>query len=187
MESIEELCKKAHLLPRRAKGFKIKAELKLAPGNKGIGVFAAQFIPANTQVDDHHYIYYDEQEALEILASLPSDVERRNWLMRGFGKDGKIAVHDANVDDGGMVNHDDNPTLLEIDGHEYTTRDVNEGEELTEDYDTYEKVDFYEKLCDKYGAVDWFVGNCNNNDQTSALSILGDAGEVSRKILLICS
>ena len=158
------ISEKSCLLPRRAKGFKIEAELKLAPGNKGIGVFAAQFIPANTQVDDHHYIYYDEQEALELLASLPNDAERRNWLMHVFGKDGKIAEHDSKVDDGGMVNHDDNPTMMDLDGHSYTTRDVHEGEELTEDYRTFEHVDFYEKLCDKYGVIDWFVGNGDHND-----------------------
>lgn len=33
-------------LPRPAKEFKIKAELKLAQGSKGIGIFAAEFIPA---------------------------------------------------------------------------------------------------------------------------------------------
>ena len=89
--------------------------------------------------------------------------------MHVFGKDGKIAQHDANVDDGGMVNHDDNPTLLQdIDGHKYTTRDIHEGEELTKDYDAYEHVDLnYEKLCDKYGAIDWFVGNGNNNNNNN--------------------
>ena len=86
-------------------------------------------------------------------------------MEHSFGKDGKIAVHNANVDDGGMVNHSDNPTMkVGIDGHPYTTRDVCEGEELTEDYDTYEKVDFYEKLCEKYGAVDWFIKKGNNNE-----------------------
>ena len=169
------ISEKCRLLPKRAKGFNIKAELKLAPGNKGIGVFAAQFIPAYTQVDDHHYIYYDEQEALELLASLPNDAERRNWLRHVFGKDGKIAEHDAKVDDGGMVNHDDNPTMMDLDGHVYTTRDVHEGEELTEDYRTYDDVDFFDKLCDEYGVIDWFVGNGdhnnNNKDHASVPSI----------------
>ena len=122
-------------------------------------------VPAKTRVDNHCYIYYSERQTLEILASLPNDEEKKKWLQHSFGKDGKIAVHNANVDDGGMVNHSHNPTMkVGIDGHTYTTRDVYEGEELTEDYDTYEKVDFYEKLCEKYGAVDWFIKKGNNNE-----------------------
>ena len=151
-------------LPRKAKGFKVDAELKLAPG-KGIGVFAAQFIPANTRVDDFHLIFFDEQEALEHVASLPNDEERKKWLEHVWGEDGKIAMHDENLDDGGMVNHSDNPTIAvnDQDGHTYTTRDVHEGEELTEHYDTYEKVPLYVKLCEKYGVVDWFINSENNS------------------------
>ena len=96
---MEMVYQKPKQLPRRAKGFKIEAELKLAPGDKGVGVFAAQFIAANTRIDDYHYIYFDEKETLEILASLQSDDERKVWLSRSFGKNGKIAAHDARVDD----------------------------------------------------------------------------------------
>lgn len=162
---MEMVYQKPKQLPRRAKGFKIEAELKLAPGDKGVGVFATQFIPANTQVDDYRYIYLDEKETLEILASLQSDEERAFWLSHAFGKDGMIAAHDARVDDGGFINHSDYPTLIDIDGHDYTTRDVYEGEELTENYSTFEEVVFFEKLSDQYSAIDWFIGNdqMNNN------------------------
>lgn len=168
---MENAGERTHRLPRRAKGFRIEAELRLAPSNKGIGVFAAQFIPANTRVDDHHYIYFDEQQTLKFLARLQNDEERKAWLDHSFGKDGMIAVHDANLDEGGMVNHSDYPTMATSreDGHTYTTRDVREGEELTEDYDTYDKVNFYEKLCEKYGAVDWFIKkDISNNDAPAA-------------------
>ena len=156
---MEMAYQKPKQLPRRAKGFNIEAELKLAPGDKGVGVFAAQFIPANTRVHEFHYIYFDEKETLEILASLQSDEERALWLSHAFGKDGMTAAHDARVDDGGFINHSDYPTLIDIDGHGYTTRDVHEGEELTENYSTYEEVDFFEELCDKYGVTDWYIGN----------------------------
>ena len=156
---MELVYQKPKQLPRRAKGFKIEADLKLAQGDKGVGVFAAQFIPAATRTEDHHYIYFNEKETLEILASLQSDKERAIWLSHGFGKDGKIAAHDATVDGGGFINHSDYPTLINIDGHYYTTRDVKEGEELTENYGVIEEVDFYEKLREKYGVIDWFIGN----------------------------
>ena len=86
--------------------------------------------------------------------------EFRDWtrLTHGFGENGKIAAHDVTVDDGGFINHSDYPAI-NIDGHDYTTRDVKEGEELTENYGVIEEVDFYEKLREKYGVIDWFIGN----------------------------
>ena len=121
-------------------------------------MFAAQFIPAATRIDDYNYIYFNEKETLKILASLQSDEERVTWLTHGFGENGKIAAHDVTVDDGGFINHSDYPAI-NIDGHDYTTRDVKEGEELTENYGLFEEVDFYEELCEKYGVMDWFIGN----------------------------
>ena len=146
-------------LPRKARGFVVKAELRLTPDNKGIGVFAVEFIPANTRVDDHRLIYFDEQGTLKHLSSLPNDEARRDWLDHAFGEDGKVAVHDTNFDDGGMVNHSDNPNLVtnEKDGYSYSTRDIQEGEELTEDYRTYDYVPFFEDLCEKYGVPDWYT------------------------------
>ena len=145
----------AEELPRPAKGFKVKAELRMTP-DKGIGVFAAEFIPANTRVDDHQTTYYNKEEAITYLASLSSDEERKWWLEHAFGKNGNIAVVS---DDNIMINHSSNPTLDENpdDGHDYTTRDVYEGEELTEDYRKYEDVPIYQELCKKYGVSEWFI------------------------------
>ena len=66
---------------------------------------------------------------------------------------------EISVDDGGFINHRDYPTLIDIDGRDYTARDVQEGEELTENYGVLEKVDFYKELCEKYDVIDWFIGN----------------------------
>ena len=143
-------------LPRPATGFVVRAELRMTP-DKGIGVFAAEFIPANTRVNDYHDItYYNEEEAIAYLASLPSDEERKWWLEHGYGVNNKIAVVN---DDSQMVNHSHNPTLVENpdDGHDYTTRDVYEGEELTEDYRTYDFVPFFEDLCEEYGILDLYM------------------------------
>ena len=70
-----------------------------------------------------------------------------------FGDDGKVAVHNTHLDDGGMVNHSDNPSLAtnNDDDYSYSTRDIQIGEELTEDYRTYDHVPFFEDLCKKYG------------------------------------
>jgi len=147
-----------HNLPSKAKGFLVKAELELSPG-KGICVFAAQFIPANTKVAIHHFICYDEHQTKQILEQLPSDEERKKWLKHSFGLNGKLVVHDSKVDYGGMVNHSDHPTLVlnGVDGCTYSTRDIQNGEELTEDYGTYDKIPLHEELCEKYSVYDWFI------------------------------
>ena len=145
-------------LPRLARsGFRVKVELRMTP-DKGIGVFAAEFIPANTRVYDHQTIYYNKEEAIAYLASLLNDEERKWWLEHAYGDKGKIAIE---YDDSCMINHSKNPTVAKNpdDGHDYTTRDVYEGEELTEDYRTYEHVPIYQELCDKYGVTDWFIDN----------------------------
>lgn len=147
-----------HNLPSKAKGFLVKAELELSPG-KGICVFAAQFIPANTKVAIHHFICYDEHQTKQILEQLPSDEERKRWLEMSFELNGKVAVHDSRVDDGGMINHSDYPTLVlnDVDCCTYSTRDIQKGEELTEDYGTYKDIPFFIELCERYGVYDFYV------------------------------
>lgn len=112
-------------LPRKAKGFLVEAELKLTP-DKGIGVFTNQFIPAKTKVGKHYLIYYNEQETHEWFEKLSSDEEKKDWLDHSFGFNGKAAVHDPSIDDGGMVNHSDDPNIVlnKSDECTYTVRDV---------------------------------------------------------------
>ena len=145
-------------LPRLARsGFRVKVELRMTP-DKGIGVFAAEFIPANTRVYDNQTTYYNKEEAIAYLASLSSDEERKWWLEHAYGYEGKIGIE---YNDSDMINHSNNPTIAKYpnDGHEYTTRDIYEGEELTEDYRTYDYVPFYEELRDKYGVIYWFIND----------------------------
>ena len=143
-------------LPRLSRsGFRVKVELRMTP-DKGIGVFAAEFIPANTRVYDYETTYYNKEEAIAYLASLSSDEERKWWLEHAYGDKGKIAIE---YDDCDMINHSNNPALARNsnDGHNYTTRDVYEGEELTVDYRTHDYVSFFEELRDKYGLTFWFI------------------------------
>ena len=146
-------------LPRPAVGLLVKAELRMT-ANKGIGVFAKEFIPANTRLFNTNETHYNEQEAIAYLDSLPSDEHRKYWLEHAYGHYGMIAATDG---DDEMVNHSSNPNIAEgDDGYEYSIRDIHEGEELTQDYTTYEdlEVPFYIKLCEKYGvptSVEGFV------------------------------
>ena len=147
-------------LPRPAVGLLVKAELRMT-ANKGIGLFAKEFIPANTRIDNTNVTYYNEQEAIAYLDSLPSDEHRKYWLEHGYGKYGMIAATDG---DDEMINHSSNPNCNLAEGddrcHDYSIRDIYEGEEITEDYTTYEEVPFYTELRKKYGvptSVEGFV------------------------------
>ena len=57
-----------------------------------------------------------------------------------------------------MVNHPNDPNLAVNyqDGYMYLIKDINRGEELTEDYDKFEEIPFFENLCEKYGVPDWY-------------------------------
>ena len=63
---------------------------------------------------------------------------------------GKIAIKYDNSD---MVNYSNNPIIAENQNysHSYTSQDVYEGEELTEDYRIYEFIPLRNSIHDKYG------------------------------------
>ena len=140
-------------LPRPAVGFEVKAELCKAPG-KGIGVFAAEFIPANTLVYSSEYDSYTEEEATAHLECLPAE-EQRDWLEHAFGSHGKVCMDRFDTK---MINHSDNPTLnsktLERVTDAFASRDIQGGEELTEDYRTFSQPRAYTNLCKKYGVIE---------------------------------
>ena len=138
-------------LPRPAKGFSIEADLKVSTNGRGIGVFAAEFLPAGTRIDtDRVHLAFTREEANEFLQAVPTDKQRRWWLEHIYCLDDLMKIDIVELDTM-MVNHDDNPTVVtREDGFDYATRDVNIGEELTEDYKTYDIVPYYEELCRKY-------------------------------------
>ncbi len=144
-------------LPRPALGFLVKTELRMTP-DKGIGVFAAQFIPANTVVYESEPQYYTEEEAAAYLESLPSLQEQQKWLDHAYGSLGKVCM---DLFDPVMVNHSDNPTLMDktsakgLNTNAATALcDINEGEELTENYRMYSLTPAYVRLCKKYGVCE---------------------------------
>ncbi|CAB3980137.1 Hypothetical predicted protein [Paramuricea clavata] len=116
-------------LPRAARGFRIKADLKMSTNGRGVGVFAAEFLSAGTRIEtDRVHTAFTREQAYAFLEAAPNDEQRKWWLEHIYCLD-----------------------VTREDGFDYTTRDVNIGEELTEDYRTYEMVPYYEELCKKYG------------------------------------
>jgi hypothetical protein len=139
-------------VPRPARGFSIKADLKMSTNGRGVGVFAAEFLPAGTRVEtDRVHTAFTREQAYAFLEAVQNDEQRKWWLEHIYCLDGLMKIDMVELDTM-MVNHCDNPTVVtREDGFDYTTRDVNIGEELTEDYRTYDIVPYYEELCEKYG------------------------------------
>lgn len=138
-------------LPRPARGFSIKADLKVSTNGRGVGVFTAEFLPAGSRIDtDRVHLSFTRQEACAFLEAVPTDDQRQWWLEHIYCLDDLMKIDIAEFDTM-MVNHSDDPTVVtRDDGYDYTTRDVDIGEELTEDYRTYDIVPYYEELCKKY-------------------------------------
>ena len=143
-------------LPRPAKGFSIKADLKLSTNGRGVGVFAAEFLPAGSRIDtDRVHLSFTKQEAYAFLEAVSNDEQRQWWLEHIYCLDDLMKIDIAEFDTM-MVNHSDDPTVVtREDGYDYTTRDVYIGEELTENYSTYDIVPYYEELCKKYGVENY--------------------------------
>ena len=143
-------------LPRKDKGFLGMAELRMTPDNKGIGVFATQFIPANQQVYEYEGKTCNKEETIAILDSMSTNEEREYWLVHVFGMNGKLTV---TLNDGDYMNHSYDPTVgrlpdwdesTEIDDN-YALRDIQKGEELTMDYRIFVDPPFFLEVCEKYG------------------------------------
>ena len=143
------LDKNSQTYPRPAKGFLVKAELRLTE-DRGVGVFATEFIPAGTRVNGCNCTFYNEQQVHEILDKLPSDKERCDWLDHTYGWYGMCVM---DHEDGGFLNHSENPTIsmnaMES-SRDFASRDILPGEELTEDYRQYHEVPFMVELYERY-------------------------------------
>ena len=142
--------------PMPAKGYLVKVELRKTPA-KGVGSFAAEFIPVNTKILEISpgSRYFNEEEAVEYLAILTSQEEKHYWLTHVYGvSDDKIG---EDVYDQPIVNHSTVPNTHTIikdyhDGYSIALRDIEEGEELTEDYRRLHKVPFLDRLRKENGA-----------------------------------
>ena len=149
--------------------------------SKGRGLFADADIPEGTTVWRHvagQYGVYDERSLKALLSYLP-DTEAIYVLTHIHCMPEFPEYMIWVFDDGELINHSDQPTLLtqtqpgydEVSaatstkdastallGNHFTlvaVRDIEEGEELTHDYnDDPEDPQYYDTLCEQYG-VTW--------------------------------
>ncbi len=149
--------------------------------NKGRGLFADTFIPEGTTVWRHvagQYAVFDERSLRALLSNLPDN--EAVYVLTHIHCMPEFPGYMVWVfDDGELINHSDQPTLLthtrpgynevsaaastkEVStallGNHFTlvaARDIEEGEELSIDYnDDPEDPQYYDTLCEQYG-VTW--------------------------------
>eukprot|EP01041_Mallomonas_annulata_P010141 gene10141-21152_t len=139
----------------REKGFCVPYELRESPG-RGLGLFAAQYIPANTllwKFEKGHNIRVFETDIIvrQHLSSLASEDEKRFWVDHVYMCDG--VVYEI-LDDGKYWNHDSDPNcgsgyMGDWDST-YSLREINAGEEFLDDYRKYEHPEWLLQLYDEY-------------------------------------
>lgn len=152
-----------------------------ATRDRGRGVFAGAAISKGTIVWRHvpgQYAVYDERSFKEHLASL-SHSEAAYELTHIFGLPEFPGYLIRVFDDGVLINHSRQPTVgMNLRSGDYearrvtsaqdvvdallderfaliATRDLNVGDELTQDYNTDgEDPSYYDELCEQYG-ISW--------------------------------
>jgi uncharacterized protein len=121
----------------------VKTE-KRRSGIHGLGLFAAEFIPAGTPT--WRFTPGIDQ------AIHPSMLERLNshnlpWLLTYAYWDIKTGLYVLCADDARYMNHSDSPTVSgdyeqePVFGVDLAVRDIEPGEELTCDYRTFDRID----------------------------------------------
>jgi len=105
----------------------------LAPSRiHGLGVFAAEPIPAGTAVWVLHPRYDLTFPDAEVAAMPP--VLRAFMDCYGYRDDRHPGLVFCGLDNGRFMNHSDDPNLDQIDDANVAVRDIAAGEELTCDY-----------------------------------------------------
>jgi len=149
-----------------APGFHVPYAARESPF--GLGLFAVCDIPAGTLLWKYSAApggnvlsFRTEAEARERLRALATHEERVFWMDHVYMFDGKL---NEILDDGKLWNHSAEPcTGLPPagDGYDiessYAVRDIKAGEQLLDDYGTYEYPEWYERLCAEFGVSREFV------------------------------
>lgn len=148
-----------------APGFHIGYEVKDCEHGKGL--FAKHFIPAHTLLWKYKagpkagaggvnvLVYRDEAEARARLKGLPEE-DRAFWVDHLYMDGG---VLNEILDESKYWNHSDSPNCggpaLEAEGYDgmsvYSTKDIEAGEHMVDNYGRYLYPEWYDELCREYG------------------------------------
>ncbi len=122
--------------------------------NKGIALMADEFIPKNTLIwkPSSNNTFYKPIEFKEYISKMSDNSQIKYILEHVYCW--KQYIIELN-DDSQYTNHSSNPNMYtpvnDKEGCAYSIRDIQKGEELTEDYSKYDLIDEYTELCKKRG------------------------------------
>ncbi len=102
----------------------------------GIGLFAAEFIPKGT-VTWKYSEEFDTSYPLNCIDRMPEHTMRRflDWAYHDINRKKYILC----FDDQRFINHSDNPNIQSTPDMDTAKKDIEKGEELTCNYEDYEK------------------------------------------------
>jgi SET domain-containing protein len=135
-------------------GFQIPYEVRHTI-DRGNGLFTAESLSKGTLIwrlvpKANALVFRGETELRAYLATLSSDDERRDFVDHTFHYAGCVIYI---LDDGKLMNHDQTPNVIsDQGGNVYALRDIQAGEELLENYGSYEHPKWYYNLHDEVGA-----------------------------------
>jgi hypothetical protein len=176
-------------MPDRETGFCFQYSVEKAE-DKGLGVFARETIKKGSIVWRHVsglFVVYDERSFRAKIDRMPTaDVVYE--LTHVFGLEDFPGCLIRVFDDGVLINHSRNPTLVtnnaapasisfDVNSRRYlrkvtealldnryslvATRDIESGEEFTNDYSTENDCPpYYDVLCGQYGVCEDFLDDC---------------------------
>ena len=175
---LPKLCRSLHLkinnlyekLAPGVASMQIKYQVK--EGKYGMGIFVDQDVKKGTLIWKYNQDInvkvicksWDGEDALrQYLTTFPSFEQKQDLLIHMYCEHGYC--HQL-LDDCQFWNHSDNPNTG-CDGPDpfnaYAIRDIKKGEELLDDYGTYEWPDWYLNLLVEYGVdVDYFTVHDRN-------------------------
>lgn len=136
-------------------GFHVTYEIRES-SVAGKGIFATQFIPQGALIWKYCpkvnvRTFRGEEEVLAYLSTLSEEEQR--FFVHHIYVDGGLAIDI--LDDANYWNHSENPNTSSDAGEDrmstYAARDIEEGEELLDDYGCYEYPTWFVELGTKYG------------------------------------
>jgi len=111
--------------------------------DKGFGVFARKNIPINTKVYDEIRLKLDK-EIVEYILQINDEKVIQRFLSWGWAEN-NIFIFPLGAET--YINHNDNPNMKS----NISCKEILAGEELTEDYTEFDKLeDWYFQLTKKY-------------------------------------
>jgi hypothetical protein len=135
----------------RSLGFRVPYRVRPIP-SKGLGVTARQDVEKGRLVWE-----FEEGACVPVSEEMVYNLARESgirtaseFLNHCFCWDGRILYPQGDTQ---FINHSSRPNMASPDGVRwFATRAILEGEELLDDYGTYEKNPVYERLCGEYRA-----------------------------------